>query len=681
MANIDDHCELSVYNKTREKHIANYVLSCVKNGSLIGVPSNSASPTDQWLVEFEPNTLYTYENTSLDITNGFMKIFVTNPLLSDFANVQKDALNQEIKLYKSIQSIMQRQINGHFVRYLISVNESETLDMDNMYNFLNDKIDKVKVRKQQIDLSNNGLLPPKTVIDDDYINEIITTNFYRNVASIFVSMNKDFFSRFNINNSIGLSAIYARQLLDIINNKTRPAIQHYDSYYLQILPILKTLESDKGQIFNETYFNETYFKNNIRFGFVVTESVKTDDKFPYSFNSLPSNYSCKLDTLIKELKYHAQNNKEKYINNAKKEQIVEELITIILTVYFQVATACYSLFVNGISHNDLHTGNIWVKNLSQSEEIYYKLTFDALKTSYYYQVNSNKFAMIYDWDRSYKKWNRNPMIEGMAGKKSNQTNDSIEQRDFVKSLCYFMKTIMFLLAQNQVEIDNKKPPLISDNIAKILNTTYLKILLIITKDIEDYKNFYEYLKKINFQDDDIKNLNSGSKNSGLNMSGYFWHNIFMSNKGSCFLNYDLQSGDKTGYLSKDIYNITLESMPVIINNWHAQFIQGNRLDKIPENKRAFKIDESVSVKGEIVRKIFNTSTISNIDKEINLYQTFDLKTLFKTRLLSSMKSVKSKASEMISSMYRSLLSVKTQLSKIEEEKKEEEQSLEDFYGL
>jgi len=360
MSRAASECILHVDKQTidkrkNEKDVANFVLSCVMNGSLIGLPSNSASPTDQWLVKFQPDTLYTYENTSLNITDGFMKVFITSPLLNNYKSSIDTlaALRQEIKIYKSIQTIMQNQINGHFVRYLISVDESETLTVDNLYNFLYEKINRNKVRE------NLGIDKKDEIVKKDEIDSKISDNFWRNIACIFASMNTEYFLR--------LGTPESKLISELIGS--RPAIQNNLSSYDGLIEYMKILS-----------FDRSYLKQNIRFGFIVTESVKIDES--KSFYDLPANYSRTLENLINELIAHAKNG---HLDEVK------ELIKIILTAYLQVATACYSLFVNGISHNDLHTGNIWVKTLDKNEQIYYKLSFDQGLTKKpfknYYEVN------------------------------------------------------------------------------------------------------------------------------------------------------------------------------------------------------------------------------------------------------------------------------------------------------
>ena len=267
MSRAASECILHVDKQTidkrkNEKDVANFVLSCVMNGSLIGLPSNSASPTDQWLVKFQPDTLYTYENTSLNITDGFMKVFITSPLLNNYKSSIDTlaALRQEIKIYKSIQTIMQNQINGHFVRYLISVDESETLTVDNLYNFLYEKINRNKVRE------NLGIDKKDEIVKKDEIDSKISDNFWRNIACIFASMNTEYFLR--------LGTPESKLISELIGS--RPAIQNNLSSYDGLIEYMKILS-----------FDRSYLKQNIRFGFIVTESVKIDES--KSFYDLPAN--------------------------------------------------------------------------------------------------------------------------------------------------------------------------------------------------------------------------------------------------------------------------------------------------------------------------------------------------------------------------------------------------------
>lgn len=671
MSSYDEkECVLKIDN---QKDLANFVLSCVKNGTLIGLPSNSASPTDQWLVEFVDNTLYKYEAVKLGIKNGFMKIFVTRPLISEFSELKEKALLQEIKIYKTIQSIMQNQINGHFVRYLISVEKSETLTTENMFNFLQENINKSLVKSHLEKLKSSGAIDRNIVITDKFINDTILDNYYRNIACIFSSINNDYFQDIKDSKKSNKTTIdAASNLLEMI--KKRPAVQNLTIDHLFIEEEIGKLKDNKGQ-----EFTRKYFQDNVKLGFLVTESVKTDDKkFPNSFESLPTNYSVTLDILIKELKYHAKNN---------NKNAVEKVMKIILTVYFQIATACYSLYVNNIAHNDLHDGNIWVKELGEDKEIFYKLSHQIAdkKVDYYYEVKSDKFSMIYDWDRSYKKWNRNALIEMDFAIDTNQSNELIEQRDFVKCLCYFISEIFELLYEDKKEKDEKNKGILSDEIEKYLFKNIVVILEIITKSIDDsdVKKINRQLQKLGFTKNDIESLANKAEQMKTSISTVFWLNVYLSKStGTCFLNYDLLSGKSTGHIDKDLYNITLESMPIIIHNWHQILLKGEISNSVSKGKNVFNVDNVV--KGNIITNFLNPS-VFKIDKEINLYERVQFDTILVVR--EKMKKLKSFVSTVFAS---TKASIQSRLRTIKEEKKEEEEynnpyesknSISDYYGL
>lgn len=194
--------------------------------------------------------------------------------------------------------------------------------------------------------------------------------------------------------------------------------------------------------------------SNFEYGFILSEGLKKikyqkrtnliDDiqSFWNFYKNIKNGEVMTLNDLISFYK-KLENLKNESIKQGKLDEYLKSpintmdntVITIIFNMLFQCATACYSLFINGISHNDLHTGNVLVK---KTEPTVYKYN---LPNGEKYEVKSNFCSLLFDWDRAYANMlGENKFLDGSLSL-YNQTNNVIEQRDFVKLLCYFYKIL------------------------------------------------------------------------------------------------------------------------------------------------------------------------------------------------------------------------------------------------
>jgi len=109
---------------------------CVQK--VIGLPSESASPSDQWLLTFVPGTMY----DGVPIRTGFMKWWITPTLPATIDNEGARALEYEIIIYKEIvRPLIYEKVCPNFVRYLGS---STGCKSSQLINFL---VDRAPVRK------------------------------------------------------------------------------------------------------------------------------------------------------------------------------------------------------------------------------------------------------------------------------------------------------------------------------------------------------------------------------------------------------------------------------------------------------------------------------------------------------------------------------------------------------
>jgi hypothetical protein len=109
---------------------------------------------------------------------------------------------------------------------------------------------------------------------------------------------------------------------------------------------------------------------------------------------------------------------------------------ILFPIIFQIAVACYSMSLSKMVHNDLHSGNIFVEQLSDPVTSIYVINNKK------YTIKSEFKVYLYDFDRSYcERFGNNPLLTGDKCEYNSQCNEYIENKDFIKSMCYFYKNL------------------------------------------------------------------------------------------------------------------------------------------------------------------------------------------------------------------------------------------------
>ena len=83
-----------------------------------GIASNSASPSDTWVVYFKEDVKYKYNDTKSEkLSSGFLKIFLNTENLKDKSD-KKVALEYELEVYKILKDITKYKISPNFLEYL-----------------------------------------------------------------------------------------------------------------------------------------------------------------------------------------------------------------------------------------------------------------------------------------------------------------------------------------------------------------------------------------------------------------------------------------------------------------------------------------------------------------------------------------------------------------------------------
>lgn len=489
---------------------ANDVVSCVQNGSLRGIPSDSASPTDVYIFEFNPNTYFRGDK----VERGFMKVFVSNPQNPFLNSSYKDeigGLNYEISIYERTKKLVDNNIIGHFVKYFTSL--MSPTKFDNLKNFIRDKAN----------------------ISDTQARNNLSRN------TIFM--------------------LYDQR------NIYRPAIT--DNSVIITAP-------------SSSSFSLLY-KNYVRYRFILTEAVIPYDIYPMipampstiiqNFKNMPPGNSIKLGD-INDFFGKIISCNSAYLSSC------EYLRDTILEIYFQLAVTTYAMFLNKFVHNDLHDGNVWIKR-TDPKNIKYTLRQVAGFPSYTL-TNCINFSMLYDYDRAYRGGSYNlpnPLNNDRFYQDHNQSNHLIEQRDFVKILCYFMNNLLpslrkiaGTLKRNVSNKDNMKTQIYKDLLDCICKKNIIGFVNVPISsagihwqpnrikwpnDIDRYKDFWDSI---------FNNIVVTTDASG---------NKITSDTYKCFLNETAEPDPSFigqfnkrhyGFLNPALYTETLHPMPVIINN-------------------------------------------------------------------------------------------------------------------
>jgi len=122
-------------------------------------------------------------------------------------------------------------------------------------------------------------------------------------------------------------------------------------------------------------------------------------------------------------------------------------------VLFQISAACYTMSLCKLVHNDLHSSNIFIRDLGKETEFMYIIN------GYKIVIKTRFQPLIYDFDRGYTtKFGTNSLLNNLCNKYS-QCNMFVENKDIIKVLCYIYKsanTIKVFLYLNILILEQNK---------------------------------------------------------------------------------------------------------------------------------------------------------------------------------------------------------------------------------
>ena len=394
--NFFENCEnLNLYNVID----INAVIRCAT--SLQGKRSNSASPSDLLLFNFERNSNYNGE----PIKGGFQKIFISNyPQLYashkdeitkiGTVNVAKqiEALFYEYYIYLGkVRQLTDKNVNPHFIKVLGGALFSP---YNNMKNYILSHVDPI-IRDELLKNINVG----------DLVEEQLKINFVDN----FIYM--------------------------VHNLRDRPSLTKTNKNS-SLINNLNYFVSNKAL---DSYKNILNFIDQVQYSFILTEQVfmyPTINTFR-DFLDMSDGYSITLSDFLGLLKI---------IQRSGNMDEIVKITEFAFYFYFQITSACYSLYLSGVNHNDLHAGNVLIKKVKPYVNEY---NMNGNK----WQIYTDFTALLYDFDRAYCYDYENMLNAGINENVKNNLNMS---KDISKIFYYLFKTGDDITKQNVVNrIANK----------------------------------------------------------------------------------------------------------------------------------------------------------------------------------------------------------------------------------
>ena len=205
---------------------------------------------------------------------------------------------------------------------------------------------------------------------------------------------------------------------------------------------------------SQIYIKNKYFSENKRFSLTTERTnitqryIKYDettnkesiyhitDKVLLSNDSNEFLKSVKFGTIITEMINNTVHSELTYLENKKLsgEITINQFMNSLKEITIQCLIACYTMYLSGLIHNDLHTDNIRIVKADEKEKFSYLYKINGKK--YYFE--SNYCIKVFDYDRSYMKGMDNDYLDGGLEKFS-QANVLVNKKDFVKVCCYFNK--------------------------------------------------------------------------------------------------------------------------------------------------------------------------------------------------------------------------------------------------
>lgn len=315
-----------------------------------GLPANSASPSDTWLLDFKPGTVYIdATGKPVEIPHAFCKVFIEPASLDKWLG-EMDITPQMAELWRprfmALQGLEYELRFSEFVQ--------------------------------------------KTIIDAKKSPHFVRT-FSAGKSCKFNDL-KETLEKGNI--SYAAATLVRNMYYSLQLSSTRPSISD---------PTTTTTKEPSW--------------NNFQFSFLLTQQINPQ-------------WSKNFQQWIREFR-----NKNGFL-------------PMLFMILFQICQACYALYLEKACHNDLHSQNIWITHRPGfKQNVKY-----VIGSKIYIFPDVDNLVRLFDFDRSYaESLGPNPILQSSLCASHGQCNSIAEPKDFVKILCYVVKSLSTPLQQQIVK--------------------------------------------------------------------------------------------------------------------------------------------------------------------------------------------------------------------------------------
>lgn len=335
-----------------------------------GLVSSSLSPSDFWLLEFKSGTYYETEDKPVLVSNAIMKIFVTYSSAIEVVQLLRTRLDNP--LYFPIDE----KYSPDYERALVvECYDNLRFNLPAIFGVNYEADVYLRIIKPLLD---NNICPHFV---RPYTGKINCS--FSEIVKILQSVPK-----------ADLSLKYST-----INNLLFQEIDWHGKKRRQ--RSISTALSDKqlGELAKSTCKYRAFDK--VSYSFIVTQYM--DPQYSSTFTKVIKDYS--------DRKIDART---------------------MFLLLFQIAYACYALFLSRVAHNDLHSDNIFCTRRNMTKNITYKIS-DSISYNF---ADVQYCARIYDFDRAFaNSIGLNKSLTPDLCSNFGSCNEVINAKDFAKVIC------------------------------------------------------------------------------------------------------------------------------------------------------------------------------------------------------------------------------------------------------
>jgi len=407
----------------------NGIINCAIE--LEGIKSNSSSPSDLVKFKFPSNSHYNGEI----IKGGFQKIFISN---FDNSEEKKDSIYNLIDKYT--KNNIKDSINILSYEYYIYMEKIRNLLQQNVTPHL------IKVLGGIRETSYTNMFK---YINDKALDKSLTNiNLLINFVDNFIKM------------------VYSLKNRESLTKNTLSSFNVSERNHYNYMSLLNKM-------------------NQVKYGFILTEYNQISEiKYLNDFLNMSIGDTITFNNYLAILS-------EVLLKGTSTDKDIA--IYYLYIFYFQIVSACYALYLSGINHNDLHSGNILLKRI---ETVNYQYYIDNKK----WTIHTQFTAIIYDFDRSYCETYDNDLNKNFRNNMN--INKLYKEKDIVKIFYYLYRITSNRIDPYYLKIQNN----IFSDLAKPLKETEIRNFYNITTNKNRGPDIQKEYIELYIEPSDLKNV-------------------------------------------------------------------------------------------------------------------------------------------------------------------------------